>query len=101
MAVGLAGAGGGRGWTFVMGAVEARLNGGTAGGGGGRGGVWLPAAALLALEVPTRDGDDSDAESWCDNLGGLVVEKCAAVGCGCACDVLGWTAEDEQADGEG
>ena len=97
MAVGLAGAGGGRGWTFVIGAVDARLKGGATGGGGGRGGVRFPEALL----VRTRDGDDSEAESCCDSLGGLVVGGFVEVVCGCACGALGWTAEDEQVDGEG
>lgn len=98
MAVGLAGAGGGRGWTFVIGAVEARLKGGATGGGScGRGGVRFPEALL----VRTRDEDDSDAESCCDGFGGLVAGGFVAVVCGCACGALGWTAEDEQVDGEG
>lgn len=97
MAVGLAGAGGGRGWRFVIGAVEARLKGGATGGGGGRGGVKFPETLL----VRTRDGDDTEAESCCDSFGGLAVGGFAAVVCACACGALDWTPEDEQVDGEG
>lgn len=98
MAVGLAGAGGGRGWTFVIGAMDARLKGGAAeGGGGGRGEVRFPEALL----VRTRDGDDSEAGSCCGSFGGLVAGGFAAAVCGCACGALGWTLEDEQVGGEG
>lgn len=66
MAVGLAGDGGGRGWTFRTGAVEARLRAGAGGGGGGMGGEWfpgaLPPALVVALvEVAGKDGDEDDA----------------------------------------
>lgn len=85
MAVGLAGAGGGRGWTFVIGAVDARLKGGATGGGGGRGGVRFPEALL----VRTRDSDDSEAGSCCEGFGGLVAGGFAAAVCDCACGALG------------
>jgi len=97
MAVGLAGAGGGRGWRFVIGAVEARLKGGATGGAGGRGGEMFPDALL----VRTRDGDDSDAGSCCGSFGEFVVGGFAAVVYACACGALGWTPEEEQIDGEG
>lgn len=86
MAVGLAGEGGGRGWMFRIGAVDARLNGGGGGGGGG-GGVWLPVAPLLVpLPVKGKDDveDDVKEESLCGCFGWGLVEACC-----CTCEAPG------------
>ena len=79
MAVGLAGEGGGRGWTFRIGAVDARLKGGGGGGGGG-GGVWLPVAPLL-VPLPDKgkddvDDDDVKEESLCGCFGWGLADAC-------------------------
>lgn len=85
IAVGLAGVGGGRGWTFSDGAVATRRSGGGCRTGEvewGGGGAWFPAVVEVVLEAEAaaagKHGDEADANdaSCCDSLDGLVVGCC-------------------------